>query len=64
VVLSSRDAAANGVESQLVDLGAVSFTSLRGLETAELRRAIRHVEEQAGSPSRTEATCSSVAELD
>ena len=64
LIASSPDAASDGVESQLLDLGALSFASLRSLETTELRRAIQHVEDQVGTPSKTETSCSSVAGLD
>jgi hypothetical protein len=64
VVSSSPDAASDGVESQLLDLGTVSFGSLRSIETPAFRRAIQHVEDQAGTPSKTETSCSSVAGLD
>jgi hypothetical protein len=64
VVSSSPDAASDGVESQLLDLDAVSFASLRSLETAGLRRAIQHVEDQSGTPSKTETSCSSAVGLD
>lgn len=36
-----------GVESPLIDLGAVSFTAFQDLDNATVRRALRHVVAQA-----------------
>jgi len=40
----------SGVESELVDLGAVSMTMLRELDGTVLRQALRHVMQQTAHP--------------
>ncbi len=39
-----------GVESELIDLGAVSLTVLRELDDTVLRQALRHVMQQTAHP--------------
>jgi hypothetical protein len=39
-----------GVESELIDLGAVSLTVLRELDNTVLRQALRHVMQQTTRP--------------
>jgi hypothetical protein len=39
-----------GVESELIDLGAVSMTMLRELDGTALRQALRHVMQQTTHP--------------
>lgn len=43
----------SGIESELIDLGAVSMTVLRELDDAVLRQALRHVMEQTAHPQVT-----------
>jgi FXSXX-COOH protein len=40
----------SGVESELIDLGAVSMTTLRELDDTAFRAALRHVVQQAAHP--------------
>lgn len=42
-----------GVESELIDLGAVSMTALRELDDTVLRQALRHVMQQTAHPQVT-----------
>jgi FXSXX-COOH protein len=39
-----------GVESELIDLGAISMTALRELDDTAFRKALRHVTRQAAHP--------------
>lgn len=43
----------SGIESELIDLGAVSMTTLRELDDTVFKRALRHVMEQAAHPQVT-----------
>lgn len=43
----------SGVESELIDLGAVSMTALRELDDTVFRQALRHVMEQTARPQVT-----------
>ena len=43
----------SGVESELIDLGAVSMTVLRESDDTVLRQALRHVMQQSAHPSMT-----------
>jgi FXSXX-COOH protein len=43
----------SGVESELIDLGAVSLTVLRELDDTVLRQALRHVMQQTAHPQVT-----------
>jgi FXSXX-COOH protein len=45
----------SGVESELIDLGAVSMTALRELDDTAFRAALRHVMQQAAHPRVTSA---------
>ncbi|MGH3899077.1 MAG: hypothetical protein ACRDTA_12690 [Pseudonocardiaceae bacterium] len=38
------------IESELIDLGAISMTALRQVDDTAFRRALRHVMEQAAHP--------------
>jgi FXSXX-COOH protein len=40
----------SGVESELIDLGAVSMTALRELDDRVFRQALRHVMQQTEHP--------------
>jgi hypothetical protein len=40
----------SGVESELIDLGAVSMTVLRELDDTMFRQALRHVMQQTAHP--------------
>lgn len=40
----------SGIESELIDLGAVSMTALRELDDAVFRQALRHVMQQTAHP--------------
>ncbi|MGH3974579.1 MAG: hypothetical protein ACRDS9_14805 [Pseudonocardiaceae bacterium] len=42
-----------GVESELIDLGAVSMTTLRELDDTVFRQALRHVMQQTAHPQVT-----------
>jgi hypothetical protein len=39
-----------GVESELIDLGAISMTALRELDDTAFRKALRHVTRQTAQP--------------
>jgi hypothetical protein len=43
----------SGIESQLIDLGAVSMTVLRELDDTVFRRSLRHVMQQTAHPQVT-----------
>lgn len=43
----------SGIESELIDLGAISMTTLRELDGTVFRRALRHVTEQTARPQVT-----------
>jgi FXSXX-COOH protein len=43
----------SGIESQLIDLGAVSMTALRELDDTVFRQALRHVMQQTAHPQVT-----------
>lgn len=40
----------SGIESEFVDLGSVSMTTLRKLDDTVFRRALRHVTQQTAHP--------------
>lgn len=43
----------SGIESELIDLGAVSMTALRKLDGTKLRQVLRHVMQQTAHPQVT-----------
>lgn len=43
----------SGIESELIDLGAVSMTTLRELDHTVFRQALRHVMQQTTYPQVT-----------
>ena len=43
----------SGIESELIDLGAVSMTVLRELDDTALRQALRHVMHRTARPQVT-----------
>jgi len=43
----------SGVESELIDLGAVSITTLRELDDTVFKKALQHVMQQTANPQVT-----------
>jgi hypothetical protein len=53
-----------GVESQLLDLGEVSLTRLRTLDSRELRQAVRHAVERVSYISVTASESQGAKRID
>lgn len=49
-----------GITGELVNLNNVPLSVLRNMDGTAIRRALHHLDERTGQPSKTETQCSSL----